>query len=58
MDRFIGFNRYCIYRDSVYLKSNMDRFIAAGALFGCSNAKDLKSNMDRFIDWSYCRYII
>ena len=50
MDRFIDFLIHDYFFAKTYLKSNMDRFIAAPKLARGKKERDLKSNMDRFID--------
>ena len=49
MDRFIELYFSSIILLKLYLKSNMDRFIALDK-FEIEDLRDLKSNMDRFIE--------
>ena len=50
MDRFIVLVFAPLLLLSIYLKSNMDRFIASKEAKKLGGFFDLKSNMDRFIE--------
>ena len=49
MDRFIAFTEINVTFVELYLKSNMDRFIAGQKKLNLQQVLNLKSNMDRFI---------
>ena len=53
MDRFIELDFYYIFCLFIYLKSNMDRFIANDPKPTCTTQCYLKSNMDRFIEMMF-----